>query len=141
MPSVVQVYKKENYLQLLLVLVERNLGQEVLFLMFQGLIIMFDRVTSDRVILLVLIPVLVGTLVVLRRVFSTCSLHSLYLELRFILGEFLMQLSQCLMYLSSQVYTISIVLTMWSVSFLSLITIPLIQVREVLCQLCTWLGL
>ena len=30
-----------------------------------------------------------------------------------------MQLSQCLMYLSSQVYTISIVLTMWSVSFLS----------------------
>ena len=48
---------------------------------------MFDRVTSDRVILLVLIPVLVGTLVVLRRVFSTCSLHSLYLELRFILGS------------------------------------------------------
>ena len=87
MPSVVQVYKKENYLQLLLVLVERNLGQEVLFLMFQGFIIMFDRVTSDRVILLVLIPVLVGTLVVLRRVFSTCSLHSLYLELRFILGS------------------------------------------------------
>ena len=35
------------------------------------------------------------------------------------IGEFLMQLSQCLMYLSSQVYTISIVLTMWSVSFLS----------------------
>ena len=32
---------------------------------------MFDRVTSDRVILLVLIPVLVGTLVVLRRVFSS----------------------------------------------------------------------